>query len=89
MHFLNLILILIVDCNTMKTITIRVSEELEQELTKSSEESGSSRSELVREALQNHLGVQKFKRLRSKIKPFAEKQDYLIDEDVFNDPEIS
>jgi predicted transcriptional regulator len=73
----------------MKTITIRVSDQLEAELEKASRDLGTSRSDVMREALQNHLRLQKFKSIRKSVMPLAESRGYLTDEDIFNDPDFS
>lgn len=73
----------------MKTITIRVSDELEADLKKIAEHLGSSQSEIVREALKSHLKIQKFRAVRKLVMPYAEKQGYLTDEDIYSDPDIS
>jgi predicted transcriptional regulator len=67
------------------TITIRLSEELNELLTKAASRSGKNRSEIAREALRRQLRITQFESLRRRIMPFAEAQGYLTDEDVFRD----
>ncbi|MEQ9306157.1 MAG: CopG family transcriptional regulator [Marinoscillum sp.] len=73
----------------MKTITIRVSDELNSKLKTASQESGFSQSEVVRNALEKHLRIQKFRRLRNEIIPLAESKGFITDDDIFNDPDLS
>lgn len=67
----------------MKTITIRLDDQLDSRLEETISMTGSTKSEIVREALVKHLNVRRFRQLRKKILPFAEAQGFLTDEDVF------
>lgn len=67
------------------TLTIRLDDELAQELDRACEQAGRSRSELVRDALRRQLALLRFRRLRGKVMPRAEAQGYVTDEDVFRD----
>ena len=67
------------------TVTVRLGEDLDQELSEVSEALGQSRSEIVRDALRRQLSVLKFEKLREEVKPHAEARGYLTDEDVFED----
>jgi predicted transcriptional regulator len=67
------------------TLTIRLEPELDRLLTKASEQTGISRSELAREALRRQLRVARFDQLRKRVMPFAEARGYLTDEDVLGD----
>ena len=71
----------------MKTssVTIRLDPELERELDRVAEQSGRSRSDVVRDALRRQLALSRFDDLRRRIMPFAEARGYLTDEDVFRD----
>ena len=71
----------------MKTtsLTIRLDKQLDKLLTKATKQSGKSRSEVAREALQRQLPLVQFESLRKKAMPFAEKRGYLTDEDVFRE----
>lgn len=66
-------------------ITIRLDPDLERRLDRLAEESGKSRSEIVREALRRQLALFQFEQLRERTMPFAEVRGYLTDEDVFRD----
>ena len=65
------------------TLTIRLDKDLDDLLTKASEQSGRNRSEIAREALRRQLQIHQFDALRRRIMPFAEARGYLTDEDVF------
>ncbi|WP_159585380.1 ribbon-helix-helix protein, CopG family [Marinoscillum sp. 108] len=67
----------------MKTITIRLSDELESKLSALIDASGNTKSEVIREALEKHLSVKSFQQLRNRVLPFAEAQGLLTDEDIF------
>jgi len=67
----------------MKTITIRLNDELVSQLEESTTKTGSTKSEIIREALEKHLTIRRFRQLRKKMLPFAEAQGILTDEDVF------
>lgn len=67
------------------TVTVRIDDALDKELTEAAETLGQSRSEIVREALRRQLSVLQFETLREHVMPFAEARGYLTDEDVFED----
>ena len=67
------------------TVTVRLGDDLDQELSEVSEALGQSRSEIVRDALRRQLSALKFEKLREEVMPFAEARGYLTDEDVFED----
>ena len=71
----------------MKTssLTIRLDKELDALLTRATKQSGKTRSEVAREALQRQLWLVQFEALRKKAMPFAEARGYLTDEDVFKE----
>jgi predicted transcriptional regulator len=68
-----------------KSITIRLDSGLSQILDRLSEQTGRTRSEIVREALQRQLGLSRFEQLRRRVLPFAEARGYLTDEDIARD----
>ncbi len=70
-------------CLTMKTLTIRLPEDLRDDLQKLSEEQSKPVSDIVRESIRRYVAVEKFRALRKKVLPFAEAQGFLTDEDVF------
>jgi predicted transcriptional regulator len=67
------------------TLTIRLDADLDALLSKASERSGISRSELARQALRRQLRISQFDALRRRIVPFAEARGFLTDEDVFHE----
>jgi len=67
------------------TLTIRLDADLDALLSKASEQSGISRSELARQALRRQLRISQFEALRKRIVPFAEARGFLTDEDVFHE----
>jgi predicted transcriptional regulator len=70
----------------MKTsvLTIRPDDNLEKLLNRACNDTGKTRSEIAREALQRQLRLMQFEELRKKTMPFAEARGYLTDEDVFS-----
>ncbi len=67
------------------TITIRLDPQLARLLEQLVRETGRTRSDLVREALQRQLRLLRFENLRRKVLPFAEARGYLTDEDIARD----
>jgi len=67
----------------MVTLTLRIPDSLDKELDRQSTASRLSKSDLVREALQRYLRVERFRTLRSKLVPRAQAQGINTDEDVF------
>jgi predicted transcriptional regulator len=67
------------------TLTIRLDADLDALLSKASEQSGISRSELARQALRRQLRISQLEALRKRIMPFAEARGFLTDEDVFHE----
>lgn len=67
-----------------KTLTIRLPEDIRNDLQKLSESQHVPISELVRESIKKYIAIQRFRRLRSKVLPFAETQGLLTDNDIFN-----
>ena len=71
-------------CLTMSTLTIRLPDDLRDDLRKLSEEQSKPISDIVRESIRRYVAVEKFRSLRKKVLPFAEAQGYLTDEDIFD-----
>ena len=67
----------------MGTITLRVPDDLDQELEKRSAEAGLSKSDLAREALRRYLRVADLQSLRARLVPKAQARGIHTDEDVF------
>lgn len=69
----------------MSTLTIRLDDKLDKELTRLARKTGRSKSDLAREALRRQLAIQQFRTLRRKALPYVEMAGYLTDEDVFRE----
>jgi predicted transcriptional regulator len=67
------------------TLTIRIDEEIENLLEQSSQRSGRTKSELVRQAIKRQLSIESFQELRKQLLPYGEAQGWLTDEDVFKE----
>jgi predicted CopG family antitoxin len=66
-----------------QTMTIRISDELREELQEISKAEGKPVSDLVRESLKRYIAVYRFRKLRNVVLPFAEAQGILTDGDVY------
>jgi len=66
-----------------QTLTIRISDSMRAQLQEISKTEDKTIGDLVRESLRRYITVQRFRRLRNKVLPFAEAQGILTDEDVF------
>lgn len=66
-----------------QTVAVSLPADLTEELDSAAREEGSSRSELVRDALRRYLAVRRFRAARSATLPFAEAAGFISDEDVF------
>lgn len=69
----------------MSTLTIRLDDELDLELTRLAEGARRTKSDLVREMLRRETALAAFEQARAVLVPLAEKAGYLTDEDVFRD----
>ena len=67
----------------MATLTIRIDERMETELTRLAEASHRTKSDLAREMLRWQLSIRRFHILRAQALRHAEVAGYLTDEDVF------
>jgi predicted transcriptional regulator len=65
------------------SLTIRLEDDLDQELEAACAETGRSRGEIVRDALRRQLQLMRFERLRRQSLPFGEAAGWLTDDDVF------
>ena len=66
-----------------KTLTIRLPEDLRNDLEDLSRSSHVPISELVRESIKKYVAIQRFRKIRGKVLPFAETQGILTDDDIF------
>ena len=69
----------------MSTLTIRLDDELDAELTRLALESHRTKSDLVHRFIRQQITLMAFERARALIVPAAERAGYLTDEDVFRD----
>lgn len=69
----------------MTSLTIRLDDKLDAEITRLAAESHRSKSDLVREMLRRQTALAAFERARETLVPLAEKAGYLTDDDVFRD----
>ena len=70
-------------CMKSCSLTIRLEDDLDQELEAACAETGRSRGEIVRDALRRQLQLMRFERLRRQSLPFGEAAGWLTDDDVF------
>ena len=69
----------------MGTLTIRIDNELENDLEQLAKSQHRTKSDLAREMLRKRVAVERFRELRRKALPLAEAAGYLSDEDIFRD----
>lgn len=69
----------------MATLTMRIDDRMETELSKLAEATHRTKSDLAREMLRRQIATRRFQDLRAKAVPYAEAAGYLTDEDVFRD----
>jgi len=65
------------------TITVRLPKKLEKEISSLAKQEKTTKSKLIREAVERYVALKKFQHLRRKVLPFAEAQGLITDEDVF------
>jgi len=68
-----------------QTLTIRLPDDLREELQEISRAEGKPVSDLVRESLRRYIAIYRFRKLRNTVLPFAEAQGILTDEDVYKE----
>lgn len=66
----------------MERLTIRLPDELRDNLQKLSEEQNKTVSDIVRESIRRYVAVERFRALRKNVLPFAEAQGLLTDENI-------
>jgi len=67
-----------------KAVTVSLPEPLAEELDAVSREAGTSRSEVVREALKRYFALREYRALRAELTIEAESKGIVTDEDVFD-----
>ncbi len=65
-------------------VTVSLPEALTKELDAASREAGTSRSEIVREALRRYFMLRDYRALRAELTIEAESKGIVTDEDVFD-----
>jgi predicted transcriptional regulator len=65
------------------TLSIRIDDALERELTQAALASHRPKGDIVRDALRRQLALARFRALRNEVTLLAEQQGLLTDEDVF------
>jgi len=66
-----------------QTISISLPEDIKRELDRATSAEGSTRSEIIREAIRDYLFVQRFRSLRRGMMRKAQSRGVFTDEDVF------
>ena len=64
-------------------VTVSLPQTLTEELNAASREAGTSRSEIVREALKRYFMLREYRALRAELTIEAESKGIITDEDVF------
>ena len=67
-----------------ETVTISLPQTVRRELDKVAKEEGISRSDVLRQSLEDFLFVRRFRQLRQRMMAVAQAQGIFTDEDVFN-----
>jgi metal-responsive CopG/Arc/MetJ family transcriptional regulator len=65
------------------TITIRLPEKLQRDLERFVKAEKTSKSDVIRDAIERYIVLKRFQQLRRKVLPFAEAEGLVTDEDVF------
>jgi metal-responsive CopG/Arc/MetJ family transcriptional regulator len=65
------------------TVTISLPQAVRRELDKVAKEEGVSRSDVLRQSLEDFLFVRRFRQLRQRMMAAAQAQGIFTDEDVF------
>jgi len=66
-----------------ETVTISLPQAVRRELDRIAKEDGVSRSDVLRQSLEDFLFVRRFRRLRQRMMAAAQAEGIYIDEDVF------
>jgi metal-responsive CopG/Arc/MetJ family transcriptional regulator len=66
-----------------ETVTISLPRAIRRELDKIAKEEGVSRSDVLRQSLEDFLFVRRFRQLRQRMMAAAQAQGIFTDEDVF------
>ena len=66
-----------------QTVAVSLPADLTTRLDAVAEEEGTSRSEVVRDAVRRYLALRQFQKVRESVIPYAEAAGVLTDDDVF------
>ena len=66
-----------------QNVTVSLPEKISSDLRKIAKDEGLSKSQIIRDALQDYIFIKKFRELRSKMVAKAQLQGVFTDEDVF------
>lgn len=69
----------------MGTLTIRLDDKLDAQLSRLAKQARRSKSDMVREMLRRETALAAFEQARKRLVPLAERAGYLADEDIFRD----
>lgn len=67
----------------MGNLTIRISDDLRDQLDELCRRQNRAASDVVRDSLRRYIAAESFRELRGRALPFAEARGFLTDEDVF------
>ena len=67
-----------------ETVTISLPQAVRRELDKIAKQEGISRSDVLRQSLEDFLFVRRFRQLRQRMMAVAQAHGIFTDEDVFN-----
>ena len=65
------------------TITVRLPDKLQRDLDRVVKAEKTSKSDVIRNAIERYIALKRFQQLRKKVLPFAEAEGLITDEDVF------
>jgi len=65
------------------TITIRLPEKLQRDLDRVVKAEKTSKSDVIRDAIESYIALKRFQQLRKKVLPFAEAEGLVTDDDIF------
>ncbi len=68
-----------------KPITVRLPDDLREELQDMASLENIPVSDIVRESIRKYIRIHRFRRLRNRVLPFAEAQGLLTDDDIFRE----
>lgn len=65
------------------SLSIRLDSKLSRQLQRMSKQQKRSSSDIAREALRRYIDAEEIRQVREKLRPYAEANGFLTDEDVF------